>query len=63
MMTIEKLKKECICVDSNVEQIGLTKVHHIYYKHNKTGQGYMLQHFGNEKNGEIKKVRLYNHEY
>lgn len=23
----------------------------IYYKHKKTGQGYMLQHFGNEENG------------
>lgn len=62
-MNIKKLKKNCICVDYNVEQIGLYKVHHVYYKHKKTGKGYMLQHFGNEENGEIKKVVLYNHEY
>lgn len=62
-MNIKKLKKNCICVDYNVEQIGLTKVYHIYYKDKKTGQGYMLQHFGDERYGDIKKVKLYNHEY
>lgn len=65
--SIESLLKDCVAVDSNCEYIGGCRIHHIYYRHNKTGQGYMLQYIvdrlGNKDGYKIEKVKLYNHEY
>lgn len=66
-MKYEELLKDCIEVDSNCERIGGCDIYHIYYKHKKSGQGYMLEYckdkLGNKYGYEISKVRLYNHEY
>lgn len=63
----KKLLKECVAIDSNCENIGGCKVHHIYYEHTKTGQGYRLEYIvdrlGNKHGYDIKKVVLYNHDY
>lgn len=43
-MKYEELLKDCIEVDSNCECIGGCYIYHIYYKHKKSGQGYMLEY-------------------